>query len=82
MDTYQNTLWRVRAVRPDAYDARTVQRSIRKMQDLNLIMRESVVSEDGTTRSVLNLSSLVERLSSFARRDTNYVVRMRRKEVV
>ncbi len=62
-------------------DARTVQRSIRKMQDLKLVERETETLEDGTTRSVLNLSPLVERLSGFARRDPNYVARMHRKEV-
>lgn len=62
-------------------DARTVQRSIRKMQDLGLIERENETLEDGTTRSVLNLSTLVKRLSGFARRDPNYVARMHRKEV-
>ena len=50
-------------------DARTVQRSIRKMQDLKLVERETETLEDGTTRSVLNLSPLVKRLSGFARRD-------------
>lgn len=62
-------------------DARTVQRSIRKMQDLGLIERETETLEDGTTRTVLNLSALVERLSGFARRDPNYAARMQRKEV-
>jgi predicted transcriptional regulator len=62
-------------------DARTVQRSIRKIQDLKLVEREIETLEDGTSRSVLNLSPLVKRLSGFARRDRNYVARMQRKEV-
>lgn len=62
-------------------DARTVQRSIRKMQDLKLVERQTETSKDGTTRSVLNFSALVERLSGFARRDSNYRARMQRKDV-
>lgn len=62
-------------------DPRTVQRSIRKMQDLKLVERETETLVDGTIRSVLNLSPLVERLGDFARRDPNYVARMQRKDV-
>ncbi len=62
-------------------DPRTVQRSIRKMQDLELIERKTETLEDGSTRSVLNLSGLVDRLSRFAKTDRDYLARQQRRRV-
>lgn len=62
-------------------DARTVQRSLRKLVALDLIQRETETQEDGTTRTVLNLTPLVDRLSGFARHDPNFIARTHKKEV-
>ena len=62
-------------------DTRTVQRSLRKLVALGLIQKEAETQEDGTTRTVLNLTPLVDRLSGFARYDTNFIARTHKKEV-
>lgn len=62
-------------------DARTVQRSLRKLVALGLIQRETETQEDGTSLTVLNLTPLVDRLSGFARSDPNFIARMHKKEV-
>lgn len=60
-------------------DARTVQRSIRKMTDLGLIRREQETLENGETVWVVDVGSLVDRLSAFARKDENFIYRMNRR---
>lgn len=62
-------------------DDRTVQRSMRKLTALGLLEKEKETAEDGTPREVCDLGGLVERLSAYAVRDTDYQVRMRSKGV-
>ena len=60
-------------------DTRTVQRSIKKMIDLDLIGREEEKTEEGETRTVIDVSKLVNRLSAFAQKDENFLYRKSRR---
>lgn len=60
-------------------DARTVQRSLKKMTALGLITREVVTTEDGDPQYVVDLENLVARLGDYARSDEAFLIRMKRK---
>lgn len=60
-------------------DARTVQRSLKKMGDAGLITREIELDENGDERTVCDLSGLVERLEHYAALDEDYRLRARLK---
>ena len=60
-------------------DPRTVQRSVRKMIDLGLISRETE-TKDSVERQVIDLTGLVERLGTFARKDPNFAIRRARRQ--
>ncbi len=60
-------------------EPRTVQRTLRKLSDLGLMKRVPETAEDGTQRTVCDLSGLVERLGKYAEADPDYIVRARRQ---
>lgn len=60
-------------------DARTVQRSLKKMVALGLVTREVVETENGDSQYVVDLENLVARLGDYARSDEAFLIRKKRK---
>jgi predicted transcriptional regulator len=56
-------------------EPRTVQRSMKKLIDLQLITRQKELMPDGTERVVVDLSGLVTRLEQYVRSDADYIAR-------
>lgn len=61
-------------------DARTVQRSMRKLVDLDLMKRMTETTEEGEERVVCDFKGLIERLGQYVQNDTNYQIRKGRAQ--
>lgn len=62
-------------------DARTIQRSIKKLSSLKLLQRVEEMADDGSKRVVCDLTGLVDRLAEYAKSDTHYMIRTAKAEI-